>query len=421
MKRTLSGLMMVTLMLLLALPVFASGQQEQGQGEIVLNFPTFWVGQDSKAEPLAQLVEEFNTQHAGDIRVVIEPNPDTDGYRDKLNTQLATGQAPDIFVFNPDPTTFQYYDSELLFDFTDYMDDTWAADFQQSYLNESTRDGRLKTIPYEIGITPIWYNMDLLNSVGWDAPPATMDEFWQMADDLKAADIVPTSQMTGGSNAWTSMLWYSHIMASLGGPDVWDRPLGDPIYVQAAEILGRMFADGNTTRDAVGGDAGVSGGHYMAGDTAAFINGPWYIGRIRSDAPDVHAATALAAAPQAGEYGGAQIGFLLSNLAAGNTDDPAKAEAIVTFMKFMTDPANVQQVSEAAGSLFAVKHELGSGADPLQREFVRAANDATFVVGHFQSQYPVSVVSEFGQALSALALGATDAEGFVQMLVDANN
>ena len=421
MKQAHLGLIVVTLILALALPVFAGGQQEQSQGEIVLNFPTFWVGQDSKAEPLAQLIEEFNAQNAGEIRVVIEPNPDTDGYRDKLNTQLATGQAPDIFVFNPDPTTFQYYDSELLFDFTDHMDSSWSANFVESYLNESTRDGRLKTIPYEIGITPIWYNMDHLNAAGYDAPPETINEFWQLADALKSEDIVPTSQMTGGSNAWTSMLWYSHIMASLGGPDVWDAPLGDPIYVEAAEVMQRMYSDGNTTRDAVGGDAGVSGGHYMAGDTASFINGPWYIGRIRGDAPEVHAATTLAAAPQVGDYSGHQIGFLLSNLAAGNTDDPRKAEAIVSFMKFMTDPENVRQVSEAAGSLFAVKYELSDAADPLQREFVRAASSAEFVVGHFQSQYPVSVVSEFGQALSALALGATDAEGFVQMLVDANN
>ncbi len=419
MNRITSALIGVMFALLIVFPVAAGGEQEEA-GEIVLNFPTFWVGQDSKAEPIAELVEQFNTQHAGAIRVVIEPNPDTDGYRDKLNTQLATGDTPDIFVFNPDPTTFQYYDSELLFDFTDYMTDDWAGDFVTSYLEESTRDGRLKTIPFEIGITPIWYNMTLLQEAGWDAPPETIEEFWQMADALKGADIVPTSQMTGGSNAWTSMLWYSHILASLGGPGVWDLPLGDPIYVEAAEVLQRMYSDGNTTRDAVGGDAGVSGGHFLSSNTAAFINGPWYIGRVNRDAPAVHAATAIAPAPRVGDHSGHQIGFLLSNLAAGNTDDPRKAEAIVTFMRFMTDPANVAMVSERAGSLFAIRYELGSGADPLQREFVRAASDAEFVVGHFQSRYSVRVVSEFGQALAALALGSTDAQGFVDMLVAAD-
>ncbi|MFP4331599.1 MAG: ABC transporter substrate-binding protein [Spirochaetaceae bacterium] len=420
MKRVFTAFLIALVALAFVSPVMAGGQAEQEEGEIVLNFPTFWVGQDSKSAPLATLIQDFNNMHEGEIRVVVEPNPDTDGYRDKLNTQLAAGQAPDIFVFNPDPTTFQYYDSDLLFDFTEHMDEEWSQDFVESYLDESTRDGRLKTVPFEIGITPIWYNMDLLSEAGWDDPPATIDEFWEMTEDLKSEGIVPTSQMTGGANAWTSMLWYSHILASLGGPEVWNEPLGSDIYVEAAEVMERLYSDGNTTRDAVGGDAGVSGGHFLAADTAAFINGPWYIGRIRGDAPDVHAATALAAAPQVGEYSGHQIGFLLSNLAAGNTDDPRKAEAIVTFMKYMTDPENVRLISEQAGSLFAIKYELSEDADPLQREFVRAANEAEFVVGHFQSRYPVRVVSEFGQALAALALGETDPEGFVQLLVDAN-
>lgn len=410
------------LLVAFAMPVFANGGDEavaDETGEIVLSFPTFWVGQDSKSGPLATLLETFNNQNAGEIKVVLEPNPDTDGYRDKLNTQLSSGQAPDIFVFNPDPTTFQYYNSDILFDFTDEMTGAWRDSFVESYVLDSTKDGRIKSVPYEIGITPVWYNSDLFAQAGVSEFPATWDEFMAAADKLKAKGIVPGSQMTGGSNAWTSMLWFSHIMGSLGGPDVWSKPLTDPIYVEGAKYLKQLYSDGNTTRDAVGGDAGVSGGHYLAGDTATFINGPWYIGRVRGDAPEIHAATKLAAAPQVGDYYGHQIGFMLSNLAAGNTDSPRRRAAVVKFMKYMTDPANVQMVSESAGSLFAVKFTLGADADPLQREFVRAASDASFVIGHFQSQVDVAVIQEFGQALAAMALDEATPEEFVQMLIDA--
>lgn len=419
-NKALYALFVAVFALALVLPVMATGGQEQEEGEVVLNFPTFWVGQDSKSAGIEMLVNEFNEENEGEYRVVIEPNPDVDGYRDKLNTQLATGAAPDLFILSLDPTTIQYYESDILFDFTDEITGEWRERFQESYLTESTADGRLKTVPYEIGITPIWYNTSLLSEAGVDDIPGTIDEFWDMADSLKANDITPTSQMTGGANAWTSMLWYSHIVGSLGGPNAWQRPLTDPIFVQAAEVMQRMYSNGNTTRDAVGGDAGVSGGHYMAENTAVFINGPWYIGRIRNDAPDAHAATALAPAPQVGEYGGHQVGFLLSNLAAANTDDPRRRAAVVEFMRFMTDPANVQRLSEDSGALFAVRYELGDDADPLQREFVRAASDASFVIGHLQSQFPISVTQEFGQALAALALGSTDPEGFVDMLIAAN-
>ena len=233
--------------------------------------------------------------------------------------------------------------------------------------------------------------------------------------------MVPTSQMTGGGNAWTSMLWFSHIVGSLGGPDVWSRPLSDPVFEEAAAVLMRLYQDGNTTRDAVGGDAGVSGGHYMAGNTAVFLNGPWYIGRIRNDAPDTYAATKVAAAPQVGDYHGHQIGFMLSNLAAANTDDPRRRAAVVKWMQFMTDPDNVRFVSESAGSMFSIKYELTDAADPLQRAFVQASSDASFVIPPLTVAFPVQVVDTFKQALAAMALGEDTPAEFVQMLIDANN
>ena len=420
MRRVISVLTVLVLALVMTGTLMATGEPP-ADGEIQLDFPTFWVGQDSKSGPIASLLETFNAMYDGEIRVLIEPNPDTDGYRDKLNTQLATGSAPDLFVFAPDPTTFQYYETDILMDFTDDLAGPWGDVFSGGQIAGATRNGRTKSVPYEISIIPIWYNSDLFAQAGIDSFPANLSEFEAAATALKNAGIVPTSQMTGGSNAWTSMLWFSHAAASLGGPDVWSRPLSDPIFTEAAAVLRSMYLDGNTTRDAVGGDAGVSGGHYMAGDTAMFINGPWYIGRIRGDAPEVHAATMLASIPQVGDYSGHQLGGPLSNLGAANTTNAARRDAVVTWMKFMTEPANVKMVSEQAGSLFGIKYELGADSDPLQKEFVRVASEASFVVDHFASAYTVDVVAEFGQALAEMALGEFTPEEFIQALIDKNN
>ena len=335
------------------LPFAASLAVAGGGGEsagivVELQFPTFWVGQDSKAGPIAALIEQFNADHAGSINVVIEANPDTDGYRTKIQTGLAVGQVPDIFVFSPGPTQFQYYESDLLLDFTDDLAGPWGDTYVAGAVQGATRNGRTKSVPFEIGVVPIWYNTELLSRAGVAEFPQTMEQFWAAADQLKAAGITPTSQMTGGSNAWTSMLWYSHIVTSLGGPEVWDRPLSDPLFTEAAGILLRLYQDGNTTADAVGGDAGVSGGHYMAQDTAVFINGPWYIGRIRRDAPDTHAATRLAYAPKVGEYEGFTLGFPLSNLAAASTDNQPKRDATLALMQWLTQPSNVQMITEQA-------------------------------------------------------------------------
>lgn len=409
----------IAFVIIIALVFVACPQQSD---EIVLNWPTFWVGQDSKAATVRALVDEFNAQNEGVIRVEMEAIPDVDGYREKINALIAAGDVPDIFIFNPDATTFQFYEADLLFDFTDYLKGTWGEVFVPGSVADATRDGRVKSLPYEIAITPIWYNAALFEQAGISEFPRTIDEFWVAADKLLAAGITPTSQMTGGSNAWTSMLWYSHLLASIGGEDVWSNRLPDAQYEQAADIMQRIYQQ-YTTKDAVGGDAGVSGGHFLSGKTAIFINGPWYIGRVRADAPEVYENTRLAPAPavRGGSYGHT-IGFQLSNLAAANTDDPDRAEAIVNFMKWMTAPQNVRTVSLDSGSLFAIQFDVGNAdLDHLQRQFIEIAGNATFIVPHFQSQYPTDLVAEFGQGLGALALGQKNSSDFVSTLATYDN
>jgi len=379
------------------------------------------VGEDSKANAVAALVEQFNADNAGSIKVEIEAQPDYDGYEQKIRTSIAAGIVPDVFTMKLNPTTKAYYESDLLMDFSKELARGWGNDFNAGTVSQATVNGMVKSLPYEVAITPVWYNMDLLKKAGVSSYPKTYNEFMDTAAKLKAAGIIPTSQMTGGSNAWTSMLWYSHFLASIGGKNVYNNLFNDPAYVKAAEVLLAMYSNGNTSRDAVGGDAGVSGGHYLASESAMFINGPWYIGRVKKDAPAVYAATEVGPAPATGDYSGAEIGFLQTNFAAAaSADDPAKAAAEVKFIKWMTKAENVAEISRQAGSLFAVKYDASSIDDPLQQKFIEASNNASFTIPHLAGVVPADVVSEFGQALGKMALGdATPAE-FVEMLKKVN-
>ncbi len=430
-KSVASKLVGLALVLLLALS-FAlvscgGGDEAAGDGaakaekkEVVLEWPCIWVGQDSKAPAVDALVKEFNEDHAGEIRVEIQAQPDYDGYEQKIRTEIAAKQVPDIFTMKINPTTLQYYETDLLMDFSGELTGSWADSFNAGTISESTVSGETKSIPYEGAVTPVWYNTNLLDEAGVSGIPETWEDFEAAAAKLKDAGIIPTSQMTGGTNAWTSMLWYSHFLGSLGGPDVYDKSLDNEVYVKAAEYLLKMYSNGNTSKDAVGGDAGVSGGHYLAGRSAMFINGPWYIGRVRGEAPEVYEATEVGPAPAVGSNQGNQVGFLQTNLAAGATDDPAKKEAVLTFMKWMTKPENVARISKEAGSLFAIKYDSSSIEDPLQRKFIEASNDATFTVSHFSGKFPTEVVSTFGQALGSMALGQSTPEEFVEALKEAN-
>lgn len=413
MKRTV-GLIGI---LLLAVSFFAvaEGQKDSSSKEVVLKWPCIWVGKDSKAAEVEKLVNEFNAANAGKIRVEIEPQPDYDGYEQKIRTSIAAGVVPDIFTLKLNPTTAEYYKSDLLMDFSKEISGDWKASFKSGTLEQATINGVMKSIPYEIAITPIWYNEALLKKAGVSYPK-TVDEMWVAFDKLKAAGITPASQMTGGTNAWTSMLWFSHFAASLGGPKVWDKPLTDPVFVQAAALLKKMYENGYTTADAVGGDAGVSGGHFLAGRTALFSNGPWYIGRVKKEAPEVFANTKVAPAPAAGPNKNAMIGFLQANIAAGNSKDPAKKAAQIAFLKWMTKPENVKRIALSSGAMFAVSFNLtdADAVDPLMKQFYELSNTSSFNVMHLEGARGAEVVAEFGQQLAKMALGQATPEEFMK-------
>ncbi|MGE4525577.1 MAG: ABC transporter substrate-binding protein, partial [Sphaerochaeta sp.] len=207
-----SRLLALLLMLCLVFPLVAQGQVESAPAkEIELRWASIWVGNDSKAPAVEALVAEYNAKNAGKIKVVIEPQPDYNAYEQKVRTSLAAGQAPaDIFTIKFNPTTATFYQSNLLMDFAKVMDPSWKQTFDAGSLEQSTVDGMLKSLPMETAILPIWYNMDAFKKVGITELPTTLEGMFAAFDKLKAAGITPTSQMTGDTNAWTSMIWFSH-------------------------------------------------------------------------------------------------------------------------------------------------------------------------------------------------------------------
>ena len=253
------------------------------------------------------------------------------------------------------------------------------------------------------------------------ALPDNYDDFFKMCEAITANGKVCTSQMTG-KNGWTSMLWYSQALASAGGPDIYQKGLDHPAYVKAFEVMEKMYQ--YTTSDAIGADAGVSGGHFLNERTAVFMNGPWFIARYTSDGiPGLHENIGVAAAPMlmGGEGSpGGYVGGRQSSLAAGKQSDPAKEEAIVKFLKWLTIPENVARLSYSSGAMFIVNADLPNDMDRLFIEMKQGISDAPYVAPIFQNGIgSLAVASEFPQALSALALGDVTPEGAVEMLQDA--
>ncbi len=388
--------------------------------KVVITFPSIWVGTDGKAKVFGQMVDSFNKENENKIEVKIEEYTDYDAYEDKIRTTISTGNAPDIFTFKSSADLQLYSESGKLMDLTSYLaDKEWSDKFAEGVIKTAQYKGKNFALPYENAVIAIMFNQKLLNSVGVTTVPTTYEELWKVCDALKAKKIFPTAQMTN-KNAWTSMLWYSYALAAVGGPDVYEKGLDDPAFVEAAKIMQKMFT--YTSPDALGADATVVNGHFFNERSAIYTNGSWILSRIKKEGVQgLYDNLAISAGlGYNGGKPGAYVNAVQAYIAAGKQSDPAKEEAIVKFLKYICDVDRVTELSNSSGSIFTIKSKITDQTEKLQATMIEQSTAAPYMIGTFESAMPTKVVTAFPSALEGLILGELTPEKFVAELKAAN-
>ena len=402
------------LALVLTFSLFAGATAFAADDEIVINFPSIWVGTDSKAAYMSKLIDDFNAENAGKIKVVVEEQTDYQAYRDKIRTTITTGSAPDLCILD---TTFDikaYAESGKFMDLTPYLEEGWGKNFTDGAFDAWSVDGKVSILPFESAIFPIIYNTEILKEAGWDKFPATKDEFVQMLKDVKAAGYNAVGQMAG-DNAWTSMLWYSLLAEALGGKDMYADGLDNPIFAEADEALKEMYD--YTFEGAVSATASDVNGHWIARDTALYLNGPGWIGNLYKEDNAVDGVLLadvcdVAVLPETEGLVTTVQGFL----AAAKQDDPAKEPAVVKFLQYLTDPEHVSELALSSGAMFFVKYTPSPETSEIAQKFTELANNAEFTVLHVNGAFPTAFSTEFPTAVQNLVLGEVDGQGFVDEL-----
>ena len=391
--------------------------------EVTLNLYHSWSPETTRGAVLEELINQFNEEHAGEITVVEETNPDFPAYQEKVKTMLSTGTAPDIFHYNYNPNDLSYQESGLLFDFGEYMDDEWAARFAESDIETLTYNGQLLSIPFESAGAVIWYNKDAFADAGITEFPDTWEGLMEACQTLKDAGYGGFSLYTG-DDAWYSInlitaLW----VANDGAVAVNSATSFNTPGMIAALNMYKEFA-AYSTSDVIGGNYSVAGANFSSKKTTMTIDGSWFTGYIdESIVPSV----AVAKMPTNGDDV-AEQGYLVTDAqtpwAAAATDDPAKQEAIVEFMKFITSEEATRKLTIDGSVILSAKLDLTEDdtanlADQVTQylEVNAAAPSATT---NFERNLSTEAAAELPTLLEALLLDQITAEEFVEELDSLN-
>lgn len=374
-----------------------------------------------------QLITEFNETYAGKYQIVKEDVPGDANYVDKIKVQLGTGDLPPVIygagynlldlVLTKDPAV----------DLTPYVeaDPEWKALYSDSALVTNSRDGKIYASSVEGSQIGYFYNKELFQQAGIQAPAATWDELFQQCETLKAAGITPMALDTADS-AWITQLWWGAMVATAGEDGLAfmqtmnPRDYNTPELTASAEKIQKMLQE-YTTLDAIGGKYENAANNFLSGQAAMIANGPWMIGDFSDTSKttaDFAEKVGVAIYPDGFVYDAPIQGYIVTK-----QDDPKLEEAAVEMVKFFTS-AHAQQLGvEMQGMVPASPSVEITGAAKEQysllAEFLDKASKASVSTDNMQATMFSNLLDVISQELPRLHSGELDAAGFCQAMTDA--
>lgn len=402
-----------------------SDSSDASGSEIVIKYPTFQVGSNTAAPVVAELVNRFNAEYAGQYRIEIEEVPGDANYADKIKVQLSTGELPLVVYGGGYKLLDLALEAGLVVDLTDAVnaDPEWKAMYNDSWEKINCRDGKIYASSSEGELIGYFYNKDLFAQAGIE-PATTWEQFFDNCDKLLAAGITPLAMDTA-DGAWCSQLLIGALIATSGSEGLdfmnttYPTDYSSETMVKAITKLQELYQN-CTTLDAVGGAYENAANNFFSENVAMICNGPWMIGDFSDTSKtDEGFADKVGVATYPG-------GFVYDTPIEGmfvtKQDDPALEEAGIAMVKFFTSPEAQQLALEMQGMVPAgATVEITQTAldtFPLLADFLDQASACDLRASTLTGNMVPGLEDTWSSELPNLASGTYTPEQFCQILTD---
>ena len=200
-----------------------------------------------------------------------------------LATRMNAGNPPDSFqVHLGKELTEGYAKADKMEDLNAlFASEGWDKTFPKGLLDAAASGGKQFSVPVNIHRSNVmWFNKKIMADNGIDKAPTTFDEWFAMAEKLKAKGV-PALAM-GASSAGPDAHLFENILAGSLGADAYSKlwtasaSWSDPKVTAALETFKKMIGYANKDYlQIVGWDAGD---YIISGKAASYIMGDWMNG-----------------------------------------------------------------------------------------------------------------------------------------------
>ena len=349
MKKTLSLMLMLALLTIIAIPAV---------GAAAPKVSITWMhhfAEEGMVGWVQKLADEFMTMYP-ECEVLVEAVPGS-SYDQTLKTRIANEDAPMIFdMMNGRTGLAEFYNAGHLA----LLDEMECLDrIVEDVLIEGQLDGHQAGIPWDQLSYAAFYNVDLFNELGLTVP-TTLDEFYAVLNTLKDNGYIALTSPYGESWCIACAMYpilYSEVDTD-ANPNWWTQLMNREIRFSDDEDFKAAMKEFITLLDYAEDDPfGTSSAtayyNLANGKAGIFINGSWVLDGASSLNPDINLGCFAVPTDNSGEPRMMMASGTISCLY--NSPDPLKMEYGRKLYNYIYSTASGEYYASIAKRITGVK------------------------------------------------------------------
>jgi len=330
--------------------VFGNSNVESGNDSS--NVIEFWAYQPESSEKgLRDAISKFESISGFKVNVTFIPKDD---YNTKLNAAIAGGISPDI-AYLDQPLVPRYASDGILLNLEEFSNSDNGIDkskYYQGALSTNIVGGDLYGLPLNQTCVALYYNKDLVPE-----PPVTWTDWLEMAANVYSPGEIAAMEVPNG-DGWGAWLFPAFV-ASAGGSMVNEDETKVTIGSKPAVDAIKLWIELTKYSDPEVKD---SANAFNRGLIATKISGPWELGNLESNFPDLNFGVSLIPKQNDDDIHASNIGG--ENMVVfNNTENPEGAWALIKFLTY--SPEYSLLMAQSSGNFPGL---LEAGQNPIYQD-----------------------------------------------------
>lgn len=291
-----------------------------------------------------EMADEFMAMHPNiKVNLVIT---EWDTYKNKIMAAISTNNAPQLYtILTTDVAQFAKLGllsplNELGANAGINFDDIIPA-----ALDIASVDGKVYGIPFRHDGSGVWYNVDMLNAVGYTEFPKTWDGLNELSEKIKESGVVEYAHawpLGNQANAVTRMVQQLY---SLGGEvlnaEETECLLNSPEAVQALTNIVETINKGYASPSSLEMDNTILRDTFGAEQIAFYIGGPFDAETLETEYPDLNFASSVIPGTDG-------MGITTSNgWTIAMAENTQHKEEAALFLQYLTLPENQARLTDS--------------------------------------------------------------------------